>query len=52
MNDLDEMIDLEMSIQKEYILEDIFGIPQQDFPPVEKLTDKQMEQLVIAILDL
>ena len=52
MNDLDEMIDSEMSMQKEYILEDIFGIPQQYFPPVEKLTDEQMEQLVIAILDL
>jgi hypothetical protein len=52
MNELEEMIDLEMSMQKEYILEDIFGIPQQYFPPVEKLTDEQMEQSVIAILDL
>ena len=53
MKCLENIIDLEMSLnEQENTMESILGIPQIDFPPVEKLTEKQIILLVQEILAL
>lgn len=53
MKGLEDIIDMEMSLKEdEHTMESIFGVPQIYFPPMEKLTDEQMESLVKGILAL
>jgi len=53
MESLRDVIDMEMSMQEdEHTLESIFGVSQLYFPPVEKLTDRQVKRLVKEILAL
>lgn len=53
MQGLEDLIDLEISMEEDGpTMEALFGIPKYYFPPIERLTNDQMEQLVAAILDL
>ncbi|GHT34302.1 hypothetical protein FACS189434_10210 [Bacteroidia bacterium] len=48
------IIELEKSIDEgeEYTMENIFGVPQNYFPPEDRLTDEQVKTLLNAILEL
>jgi hypothetical protein len=53
MQGLEDIIDLEMSLEEEeHTMESIFGVPQMYFPPENRLSDEQVQQLTEGILDL
>jgi hypothetical protein len=53
MECLRDVIDLEMSLEEEELtMETIFGIPQNYFPPENRLSDEQIRQLTEGILSL
>jgi hypothetical protein len=53
MECLRDIIDLEMSMEEdEQTMESIFGVPQVNFPPEDRLSDEQIRQLIQGILDL
>lgn len=53
MEPLRDMIELEMSIElEEPIMENLLGVPQNYFPPENRLTDEQIRQLTKGIVEL
>ncbi|MCZ2101791.1 MAG: hypothetical protein LC107_09675 [Chitinophagales bacterium] len=53
MEGLRGMIELEKSLEEdEQTMENIFGVPQIYFPPEDRLSDEQVQQLKKAIIDL
>lgn len=53
MEDLWDMIEFEKSLEEdEQTMENIFGVPQIYFPPENRLTDEQIQQLIDGILEL
>ena len=48
-----DLIELEKSLKEnEQTMESIFGVPQINFPPENRLTDEQIKQLKDAIIEL
>jgi hypothetical protein len=53
MKGLEDIVDLEMSLEEdEHTMESIFGVPQMYFPPENRLSGEQVQQLTEGILDL
>lgn len=53
MEPLRDIIELEKSLEEdEQTMENIFGVPQIYFPPENRLTDEQVQQLKNGILEL
>ena len=53
MECLRDVIDLEMSLKEdEKTMESIFGVPKIYFPPEDRLSDKQVSQLIESIIEL
>jgi hypothetical protein len=53
MEYLRDVIDMEMSLEEdEHTMETIFGIPQNYFPPENRLSNEQIRQLIDGILSL
>ncbi|MDR1895759.1 MAG: hypothetical protein LBR10_03100 [Prevotellaceae bacterium] len=53
MKGLEDVIDLEMSMEEdEQTMESLFGVPKNYFPPENRLSDGQIQQLITEILDL
>jgi len=53
MEVLRDVIELERSLEEdEVLMETLLGVPQYYFPPENKLSDEQVQQLTIGIIEL